>query len=225
MWTAQEGLWTRARQNQADFSVFLWVWGDTKWTVPYRGDSQKHLGIALLALWVTDNPSELLLSVKSLICSSVFGAFWLKASQLRTPHVHLIPVVIQYPRGVWVTSGMWDCFLFPDWRVGTFTGQNTSFVIDGNKQPNQRATNTVVAELWQEYMFGLKLIFFRISMKKYEPVPWVHCRNGWMQWFVLLKEVRQGKELGPADLKAESRSHSKPSLPCLLLKNIPDPIV
>lgn len=54
MWTAQEGLWTRARQNQADFSVFLWVWGDTKWTVSYRGDSQKHLGIASLALWVTE---------------------------------------------------------------------------------------------------------------------------------------------------------------------------
>lgn len=58
VWTVQEGLWTRARQSQADFSIFLCVWGHTKWTVSYRGDSQKHSGIVSWALWVTNHHSR-----------------------------------------------------------------------------------------------------------------------------------------------------------------------
>lgn len=113
-------------------------------------NEQSLIGVTARSIWellawpfgLRIIPHELLLFVNSLICSSVFWMFWLKAFQplLCTPHVHLIPMVIQYPRGVWVTSGMWDCFLFPDWRVGTFTGQNTTFVIDG-KQISERNSN------------------------------------------------------------------------------------
>lgn len=113
------GLWTRARQSQADFSIVLWVWGHTKWTARSIWElSAQPFGLQIIT-------PQLLLFVGSLICSSALWMFWLKAFQplLCTPHVHLTPLVIQDPRGVWVTSGMWDCFLFPDWRVGTFTGQ------------------------------------------------------------------------------------------------------